>query len=105
MTARKNGRRQPGKTTVQRQRRSDEYKAEAVKLADRVGVPDAAEQLGIQPASIYNWRAKLRREETSSVAENRLELENARLRRELAEQKEELALLKKASAYFARNQK
>ena len=32
-------------------------------------------------------------------------VENARLKRQLAEQTEELAILKKAAAYFAKHQK
>lgn len=99
MTARKKTKKQS------RQRYPDEYKSEAVKLAERVGTSAAAEELGIQPSQIYNWRTKIRHAESSSEAENRLLTENASLKRQLAEQKEELALLKKASAYFAKNQK
>ena len=88
-----------------RQRYPDEFKAEAVTLADRVGVTEAASDLGIQTSQIYGWRAKLQRAESTSAAEDRLQIENAKLKQQLAEQKEELALLKKASAYFARNQK
>ena len=99
MTARKKA----GKKS--RQRYPDEYKAEALKLAERVGTTAAAAELGIQTSQIYAWRTQRRHAETTSDAENRLLSENARLKRELAGQKEELALLKKASAYFARNQK
>lgn len=85
--------------------RSIEYKNEAVKLADTVGTTKAAEQLGIHTTQIYNWRNKLRIKETRSEAEQRLMNENARLTRELAEKKQENDFLKKASAYFAKNQK
>ncbi len=85
--------------------RSEEYKKEAVKLADTVGVPEAAKQLGIHTTQIYNWRGKLRVKETRSDAEIRLLDENARLTRELAEKKQENDFLKKASAYFAKHQK
>jgi transposase-like protein len=34
-----------------------EYRAEALGLADRVGVAEAARQLGIEGGLIYNWRA------------------------------------------------
>ncbi len=89
----------------QRFARSDEYKKEAVKLADTVGVTEAAKQLGIHTTQIYNWRGKLRVKETRSEAEIRLLDENARLTRELAEKKQENDFLKKASAYFAKHQK
>ena len=84
---------------------SDEYKKEAVKLADTVGVSAAAKQLGIHTTQIYNWRGKLRVKETRTEAEIRLMDENARLTRELAEKKQENDFLKKASAYFAKHQK
>ena len=84
---------------------SDEYRAEALKLADRVGVSAAAEQLGLYGSQIYGWRSKARRQETQSDSEKRILAENARLKRQLSEQEEELQILKKASAYFARNQK
>jgi len=85
--------------------RSDEYKKEAVKLAETVGVTAAARQLGIHTTQIYSWRGKLRVKETRSEAEMRLMDENARLKRELAEKRQENDFLKKASAYFARHQK
>ena len=85
-----------------RNRYSDEYKAEAVKLADKVGVREASEQLGIGTAQIYGWRGKAKESASTSDREQVLMQENARLRRELAEQKEEAAILKKATAYFAK---
>lgn len=95
------------KKTGKQARRSypDAYKTEAVALAQRIGTTAAAEQLGIQTSQIYGWRNRQRVLESTTDTENRLLAENARLKRELAEQKEELTLLKKASAYFARNQK
>ena len=89
----------------QRIPRSDEYKKEAEKLAETVGVTAAAKQLDIHTTQIYSWRGKLRVKETRSEAEMRLMDENARLKRELAEKRQENDFLKKASAYFARHQK
>ncbi len=99
MTTRKNSKK------PQRIVRSDEYKRDAVKLSDTVGVTEAARQLGIQTTQIYSWRNKIRVNETRSDAETRLMDENARLKQELAEKKQENEFLKKASAYFARQQK
>lgn len=93
----------PKKTS--RNQYSSEYKSEALRLADRVGVGPAAQQLGLQESQLYAWRSKVRQSESRSEVEQRLAEENARLKRQLAEQAEELAILKKATAYFARNQK
>lgn len=88
-----------------RNRYSDEYKSEALALADRVGVASAAKQLGLHESQLYAWRGKARREETQGESERRLSAENVRLKRQLADQAEELAILKKAAAYFAKGLK
>jgi transposase len=93
----------PKKTS--RIRHSDEYKAEALKLAEKIGISPAAKQLGLHESQLYTWRNKARQKESSSEAEQRLQVENTRLKRQLAEREEELAILKKAAAYFAKNQK
>lgn len=94
--------RKPG---TSRKRHSPQYKTEALALAERVGVPAAAKQLGIHESQLYSWRVKNRLNEERSAVEERLALENARLKRQLAEQAEELAILKKAAAYFAKSLK
>lgn len=88
-----------------RKRYTDEYKAEALRLAEKVGIPAAAKQLGIQDSQIYDWRSRSKRQQSASAHEQRLEAENARLKRQLAEQAEELAILKKAATYFAKHAK
>jgi transposase len=62
-------------------------------------------QLGINENQLYNWRRRARLLQDRSAAEERLLVEIARLKRQLAEQAEELAILKKAAAYFAKSQK
>ncbi len=49
----------------------------------------------------YAWRSKLQQQMSSSERESELAAENARLKRQLAEQAEELAILQKAATYFA----
>lgn len=93
----------PGKTT--RKRHSPQYKQEALALAERVGVPSAAKQLGINETQLYSWPSKERQQKERGETEQQLALENARLKRQLAEQAEELAILKKAAAYFAKSLK
>jgi transposase len=98
-------RRKPTKKPSKRESYPQEFKTEAVKLADSVGTTQAARELKLQTSQIYSWRSSLARKESTSKAENRLLTENAALKRQLAEQKEEMAFLKKASAYFAKLQK
>jgi transposase len=82
-----------------------EFKSEALKLADRLSVTEAAEKLGIYPSQIYGWRSALNNSRTGVERESLLATENARLKRQLAEQAEELEILKKAATYFAKHQK
>jgi transposase len=84
---------------------STEYKVEALALAERIGISAAARQLGRAESQLYGWRNKQLKDQSQSVADQQLAAENARLKRQLAEQAEELAILKKAAAYFARNVK
>ncbi len=93
---------EPKKTRTQY---SQSYKDDALALAERVGFSKAATQLGILESQLYYWKNKLRQQQSSSEREQLLADENARLKRLLAEQAEELAIVKKAAAYFAKNQK
>lgn len=86
-------------------RYTTEFKSEALKLAERLSVAEAAEKLGIYPSQIYSWRSALNNSRTSVERESLLATENARLKRQLAEQAEELEILKKAATYFAKHQK
>ena len=82
-------------------RHSAEYKTEALKLAEHVGVPEAARQLGLHESQRYQWRSQQQHQQTVSHREQEQATEIARLRRELAVAHEEVAILRKASAYFA----
>ena len=93
------------KSGKSRQRYSQQYKDESLALAEKLGVAAAARQLGLHESQLYNWRSKARLSQDKSAVEERLLVENARLKRQLAEQNEELAIVKKAAAYFARNLK
>jgi len=88
-----------------RKQHSEEFKAEALRLAEKIGVTQAANQLSLHGSQIYQWRAALERKATTSERESSLATENARLKRMLAERDQEVDILKKAAAYFAKNQK
>ncbi len=74
---------------------SPEFRSEALKLAERIGVAAAARELSLYESQLYAWRSKLQQQMTSSERESELVAENARLKRQLAEQAEELAILKR----------
>jgi len=86
-----------------RRRYSPEFKTEALGLAEQVGVSGAAKQLGLHESQLYAWRKKARYEAGRSETEKELAAENVRLKRQLAQQTEELAILRKAAAYFAKS--
>lgn len=86
-----------------RPRRSEEFKAEVLKLAKEVGVAQAAKELGVYDSQIYQWRSKAAAAADRSERENKLLIETAKQKRELAQLREEVAILKKASAYFAKH--
>jgi len=88
-----------------RKKYAPEFKEEALRLASKVGVTKAARELGVYQSQIYGWRSAAQKKASSSKRESGLATENARLRRQLAEQAEELEILKKAATYFAKNQK
>lgn len=86
-----------------RRRHSQEFKSEALALAENIGVGEAAAQLQLQPSQLYAWRSSAERSKRRGKAEQEMATENARLKRQLAEKEQEVAILKKASAYFAKH--
>ncbi|WP_345887509.1 IS3 family transposase [Shewanella algae] len=80
---------------TKRQTYTSEYKAEALKLAKIKGVSAAAKELGIYDSQLYNWRNAAEKNTNTSQREAELTAEVARLKRQLAEQAEDLAIPKK----------
>ena len=91
--------RQRNTVKAARRRHSEEFKTEAVLLADKVGVAEAASQLKVQSSQLYSWRSQAKTRRSKGAAEQALSAENARLKRQLAEKEQELAIIKKATAY------
>jgi transposase len=93
---------------------TQEFKAEAVRLAASVGGHEAARRLGVPVATLGNWSRRGVAASGGSGAAvppteaparrpvSELEAENSRLRRELADAKLDVEVLRKATAYFAR---
>ncbi|EEX2002846.1 IS3 family transposase [Escherichia coli] len=84
-----------------RKQHSPEFRSEALKLAERIGVAAAARELSLYESQLYNWRSKQQHQQTSSEREPGI----ARIKRQLAERDKELAILQKAATYFAKRLK
>lgn len=89
----------------ERKRYGAEFKQQALLRAVKDGVGVAARDLGLQPAQLYAWRTKAQQQGQDAEAQRLMQLEQARLKRELARLEEENAFLKKAAAYFAKQPK
>ncbi len=77
---------------------SPEFKAETLKLAEKVGVAAAARQLLLHESQIYGWRKAAKGDTSTSQRERDLAAEVAKLKRQLAEQAEELDTVKKVAS-------
>ena len=93
---------------------SKEFKLEAIRLLNEKTKPIAelAKELGIKRTFLYRWRAQLRRKSEAKAFNNepwpkqtKSDDELRRLRKENESLKEDLEILKKAAAYFARDLK
>jgi transposase len=90
------------------QRYTPEFRAEAVKLVTEQGLSQetAAKRLAIPKGTLANWvansKASTRPSAPGARSAAELAAENARLRKELAEARMERDILKKATAYFAK---
>lgn len=92
---------------------TEEFRREAVRRSELPGNTTAsvARELGITPQQIYNWRRQFHRlsdkqfNSLNGVDYSKEEsAEVRRLKREVHTLKQELEFLKKAAAYFAKNQ-
>lgn len=90
----------------QRRKFDGKFKERAVALAkERKNVAQAARELEISASLLRTWitaaeTAEARGKGLAGALEDKLEME--RLRKQLAEAQEELEIIKKATAYFAR---
>ncbi|EAM8770810.1 IS3 family transposase [Salmonella enterica] len=86
----------PASTTKKpRKQHTPEFRQEALKPAERIGVAAAARELNLYESQLYNWRSKQQNQLSSSEREQEMSAEIARLKRQLAERDEELAILPK----------
>lgn len=91
--------------TVVRKKYTPQFKEQALQLAEKEGVAKAAADLGIAEAMLYAWRTKRRQTGQPFEDQKLQQAEMARLKRENAVLMDEVAFLKKAAAYFAKQPK
>lgn len=90
---------------------TNEFKRQAVELVTREGlsVAEAARRLGLSHSQLWNWKKKSEESGASAFpsngSQNALEEENQRLRAENARLQMERDILKKATAFFAKESK
>ena len=84
-----------------------EFKEEAVALVTEQGytVPKAAESLGIRANQLYQWKQKLEDAKQSNALNSDEKSELITLRKEVKQLRMEKEILKKASAFFAKEMK
>jgi transposase len=94
---------------ITRRRYTDDFKAQAIALAESIGRANTARQLDISVKTLGNWLDASRAGRPLSSPQRKpvsdLESELARLRAENATLKMEREILKKATAFFARESK
>ena len=86
-------------------RYTDEFRVEAVRLAQEVGVTEAARRLDMPMTSIQNWMKSGFADTRTQVSGKKVTPEQAelsQLRRENASLKLDNEILRKAAAYFAK---
>ena len=89
-----------------RRKFSKEYKREAVKLFhdSGSGLTQVAKEIGIRPAVLRSWERMVEGEKRTGLMTNELE-ELQKLRRDNDRLRMEVEILKKATAFFARESK
>ena len=84
---------------------SDEFKRDAVAQITERGYPvaEVSKRLGVSQHSLYEWKKKFAKPPGSDGGDKDAEIQ--RLKRELTRVTEERDILKKATAYFAKDTK
>jgi transposase len=90
-------------------RYTKEFREEAVKMVKdgSMSLPEAARRLSLPPSTLGNWLKAHKAGKLGDIGKTRkplteIEMELARVKKELVETRMERDLLKKAAAYFAK---
>ena len=89
------------------QRYSKEFKAEALKLSDEIGIKKASAQLGVHYNTIADWRKlrKRRKKEEAAASDPETLAKIRQLEKENAELRQANEILKDALGFFAKDRK
>lgn len=88
-----------------------EERTQALKLAEEIGGAAAARRLGIKEDTLYSWRGRERQRAAaleSAVggrSEAELMAENAQLRAQLQQARQDVEILQEALGFFAKRRK
>lgn len=87
---------------------SEEFRREALRLAETRPVTQVARELGMHPETLRGWRRVARASgeavgSSTPATAAEMEAEMRRLRREVEQLREEREILKKATAFFAKD--
>ena len=87
---------------------SKEFRQEALKLSDEIGVKKAASQLGVQYYTLAEWRKNRKAAAEASkptLSDAELRIRNKELEREIIELQRANDILKDALGFFAKDRK
>ena len=97
----------PKKRGGEAMKRYDEnFKIEALKLSDEIGVKKACEQLNVNYGTLAGWRKqRVKKNKEGKSTEADIHKENSRLKKEIAELKNANEILKDALTFFVQDRK
>ena len=82
------------------------FKVEALKLSDDIGVKKACEQLNVNYGTLAGWRKqRVKKHKEGKNTEADIHKENSRLKKEIAELKNANEILKDALTFFVQDRK
>lgn len=85
-----------------RRRYAPEFKQDALELAEKIGVSNAARKLNISLSCLQRWKCQKNIPIEKSQDVLKLQKEVKKLKKELAEERATVEILKKATAFFQR---
>ena len=85
-----------------RRKYAQEFKQDALELAEKIGVSNAARKLNISLSCLQRWKCQKNLPIEKSQDVLKLQREIKKLKKELAEEKATVEILKKATAFFSK---